>query len=145
MSPLACAVRRRFCTVSRKTCVKWEDMGSSPQDPRCSWLTGTIKVSRFKKKNSVTYPFRPSCLVVRKSYMENILALKVSCRSINNCCGLKGCVSITIRLQLFTTGFEQKWSNLTLREIQVAIGGINVDISLRKTQKEIIGTSYTVL
>ena len=77
--------------------------------------------------------------------MENILALKVSCRSINNCCGLKGCVSITIRLQLFTTGFEQKWSNLTLREIQVVIGGINVDISLRKTQKEIIGTSYTVL
>ena len=72
--------------------------------------------------------------------MENILALKVSCRGINNCCGSKGCVGITILLQFFTTGFEQKWGNLTLREIQVAIGGINVDISLRKTQ-EIIGTS----
>jgi len=67
--------------------------------------------------------------------MENILALEVSCRGINNRCRLKGCVGITILLQLCTTGFEQKWSNLTLREIQVAIGGINVDISLKKNTR----------
>lgn len=77
--------------------------------------------------------------------MKNILAFEVFGRGIDNCCGFKGCVGITILLQLFTTGFEQSWSNLTLREIQVAIGGINVDISLRKQQKETIGTNYTVL
>ena len=76
--------------------------------------------------------------------MKNILAVEVFGRGIDNCCGFKGCVGITILLELFTTGFEQSWSNLTLREIQVAIGGINVDISLRKIQKEIIG-NYTVL
>jgi len=62
--------------------------------------------------------------------MENVLALEVSRCSINNCSRLKGCVLFTLLLQLFTTSFKQGWSNLALGEIQVAIGGIDVNISL---------------